>query len=57
MILASQKIVKEIPQTLQIKRKAMAVIKLVLKMITSTICQVITTEINQPLKQVKHAIN
>jgi hypothetical protein len=32
------------PQTLQIKIKAMAVIKHVLMMITSTICQVTTTK-------------
>jgi hypothetical protein len=44
MIFSKSKQVKEMPQTLQIKKKAIAVIKLVLKMITSAIYQVTTAK-------------
>ena len=50
MIFSKSKQVKEMPQTLQIKKKATIVIKLMSEMITLAIYQDTTTKINQSLK-------
>jgi hypothetical protein len=57
MMFTKPKQVKEMPQTLQIKRKAMIVIKLVFNDDYFSNMSSYNNKINHPLKQVKHAIN